>query len=138
MDQNRRNLLKGIVVGWAAVCAAGSLAFPQAWAESPEDAMKDLKFYLDTHDKAHKTFPERISPEEFEGFYAKYLEACRAEGVVPVRLHVGYAEGRAFCLNLAPDAEAVKRAHDRVGLPYDAITEVVMAQPGDAFFRKPK
>ena len=50
-----------------------------------------------------------------------------------MRLHVGYAAGRAFCLTMAPDAAAVGRAHDRVGLPYDDITEVLLAGPGDAF-----
>jgi hypothetical protein len=55
---------------------------------------------------------------------------------VPIEIHVGYNDGRAFCLNMAPDAEAVKRAHDRVGLPYDTITEVTTATPGEAFFKR--
>ncbi|MCE1189256.1 MAG: DUF4242 domain-containing protein [Ignavibacteria bacterium] len=100
--------------------------------------MKNLKFFIDTHDKNNQTFPEQITTAEFEGFYAQYEQACYAEGVVPVRLHVGYKEGRAFCLTLAPDAEAVKRAHDRIGLPYDSITEVEFATPGDTFFRRPQ
>jgi hypothetical protein len=99
--------------------------------------MKPLKFFIDTHDRNNKTFPAKISPVEFEGFYAKYEKACLDAGVIPVRLHVGYNEGRAFCLTMASDADAVKRAHDKVGLPYDAITEVVMATPGDTFFRRP-
>lgn len=98
--------------------------------------MKPMRFFLDTHDRKNKTFPERLSPAEFEGFYAQYEQACYAEGVVPVRTHVGYEEGRAFCLNMAPDAEAVKRAHARVGLPFDDIVEVAMATPGDTFFRR--
>jgi hypothetical protein len=44
--------------------------------------------------------------------------------VVPLRVHVGYDEGRAFCFTMAPDADAVRRAHERVGLPFDSITEV--------------
>jgi hypothetical protein len=99
--------------------------------------MKPLKFFIDTHDRNNNTFPAKISPVEFEGFYAKYEKACQDEGVIPVRLHVGYNEGRAFCLTMASGADAVKRAHDKVGLPYDAITEVVMATPGDTFFRRP-
>ena len=59
------------------------------------------------------------------------------KSVIPVRLHVGYNEGRAFCLTMAPDAESVKRAHDRVGLPYDTITEIATATPADTFFRRP-
>ena len=97
--------------------------------------MQSIRFFIDTHDRNRNTFPAGIGVKEFEGFYKAYLEACQAEGVVPIRLHVGYEEGRAFCLNMAPDADAVKRAHERVGLPYDSITEVQMATPGDTFFR---
>lgn len=98
--------------------------------------MKSLKFFMDTHDRANKTFPAKITPVEFEGFYAKYEKACYEEGVIPVRLHVGYNSGRAFCLTMAPDTESVKRAHDRVGLPYDTITEIATATPADTFFRR--
>jgi Nickel responsive protein SCO4226-like len=99
--------------------------------------MQPMRLFIDTHDRKLKTFPDKLTPEEFEGFYALYEKACYAEGVVPVRLHVGYEDGRAFCLNMAPDAEAVKRAHDRVGLPFDSITEVKTATPGDTFFHRP-
>ncbi len=98
--------------------------------------MQALKLFLDTHDRDHKSFPENLTPAQFEGFFAQYEEACYAEGVIPVRVHVGYGEGRAFCLTLAPDAEAVRRAHARVGLPFDTITEVQTATPGDTFFRR--
>jgi len=98
--------------------------------------MKPMRFFLDTHDRSKGTFPTKLTPLEFEGFYAKYEKACYEEGVVPVRAHVGFDEGRAFCLNLAPDAESVKRAHEKVDLPYDSITEVTMATPGDTFFRR--
>jgi len=98
--------------------------------------MKPMRFFMDTHDKTRNTFPQKLTPQDFEGFFAKYEAACYAEGVIPVRLHVGYGEGRAFCLTMAPDAEAVKRAHDKVGLPFDSITEVNMATPGDTFFRR--
>ena len=40
-------------------------------------------------------------------------------------------EGRAFCLNMAPSADAVKRVHDKVGLAYDTITEVKTISPFD-------
>jgi hypothetical protein len=97
--------------------------------------MQSMRFFIDTHDRTRNTFPAGIGVTEFEGFYASYLAACQAEGVVPIRLHVGYEDGRAFCLNMAPDAEAVRRAHERAGLPFDSITEVQMATPGDTFFR---
>jgi hypothetical protein len=99
--------------------------------------MQAMRFYLDTHDRSRNTFPAKLSVPEFEAFYALYEQACYAEGVVPVRIHVGIEEGRAFCLNMASDADAVKRVHERVGLPFDSITEITTATPGDIFFRRP-
>lgn len=96
--------------------------------------MQPMKFFVDTHDVRHGTFPGGISKEDFAAFYAKYEEACRAENVVNLRAHVSFEDGRAFCFNMAPDAEAVRRAHERAGLPFDEITEVVTATPGDLFF----
>lgn len=98
--------------------------------------MQAMRYFLDTHDRSRGTFPAQLSPEEFEVFFAQYEAACQAEGVIPLRTHVGFAEGRAFCLNLAPDAESVRRAHQRVGLPYDDISEITTATPGDTFFRR--
>lgn len=98
--------------------------------------MQAMRFFIDTHDRKNDTFPDGISLSQFEAFYANYEQACQAEGVIPLKVHVGFGEGRAFCFNMAPDAEAVKRAHARVGLPYDEITEVTTATPGDMFFRK--
>lgn len=97
--------------------------------------MHKMRFFIDTHDRTRQTFPEKLSPEDFEGFYAKYEAACYDEGVVPLRTHVGFEDGRAFCFNMAPDADAVRRVHDRLGLPFDSITEVTTATPGDMFFR---
>lgn len=100
--------------------------------------MQAMHLFLDTHDRSRNTFPDQLSVPEFEAFYAQYEQACYAEGVVPLRIHVGLEEGRAFCLNLASDAEAVRRVHERVGLPFDSITEVTTATPGDIFFRRPE
>ncbi len=98
--------------------------------------MQAMRFFLDTHDRTRNTFPAQLTPVEFEGFFEQYEQACYAEGVVPLRIHVGYEDGRAFCLNMAPDADAVKRVHERVGLPFDSITEVSTATPGDTFYRR--
>ncbi len=98
--------------------------------------MQAMRFFIDTHDRDQKTFPAQLSPEQFQGFFAQYEQACAAEGVVPLRIHVGLEAGRAFCFNMAPDADAVRRAHERVGLPYDSITEVTTATPGDLFFQR--
>lgn len=137
MDHDRRLFLKGVVAAGVTVAAGSALLTSEAQAKGKEKTMESLKFFIDTHDRNNKTFPAKISPAEFESFYAKYEKACYEEGVIPVRLHVGYKDGRAFCLTMAPDTDAVKRAHDKVGLPYDAITEVAMATPGDTFFRRP-
>ncbi|ODR97992.1 hypothetical protein AUC68_10805 [Methyloceanibacter methanicus] len=98
--------------------------------------MQKMKFFIDTHDQANGTFPKGISKEDFAGFYDKYEAACEEEGVVSLRLHVGFEAGRAFCLNMAPDADAVRRVHEKVGLPFDEITEVSTVTPGDMFFAR--
>jgi hypothetical protein len=98
-------------------------------------ATKPMHFYMDTHDKTKGTFPAGLTPEQFEVFYGAYKKAMFEEGVIPIRVHVAYEDGRAFCLSMAPDIESVKRAHEKLGLPYDSITEVFMATPGDTFFK---
>ncbi|MBI5263575.1 MAG: DUF4242 domain-containing protein [Bradyrhizobium sp.] len=98
--------------------------------------MKPMRFFIDTHDTASKTFPAGLAPADLEGFIVKYEEACRAEDVVLLRVHAGLEAGRAFCFTMAPDADAVRRAHERVGLPFEEITEVMTATPGDTFFRR--
>lgn len=143
MEIDRRDFLKGAIAAGVTAAVSGTVLASEAFAKNAanktgkETAMKPLKLFMDTHDRANKTFPAKITPIEFEGFYAKYEKACYEEGVIPLRLHVGYNDGRAFCLTMAPDAASVKRAHDRVGLPYDTITEVATATPGDTFFRRP-
>jgi hypothetical protein len=97
--------------------------------------MQQMKFFLDTHDQKNGTFPAGISREDFAAFFAKYERIAREEGVVVLRLHVGFEEGRAFCLNMAPSAEHVRRLHSMAGLPYDTITEVSTTTPGDLFFQ---
>ncbi len=96
--------------------------------------MQKMKFFVDTHDQQRGTFPPGLTPEELASFLRKYEEACRAEGVVMLRVHAGLEAGRAYCFNMAPDADAVRRVHERVGLPFDTITEVTTVTPGDLFF----
>lgn len=56
--------------------------------------------------------------------------------VVIIRTHVSFDDGRTVCLNMATDAEALSRAHERVGLPFDSTVEVTTATPGDMFFQR--
>ncbi|GAB4352645.1 MAG: hypothetical protein Kow0026_10320 [Oricola sp.] len=97
--------------------------------------MEKMRMFVDTHDQARGTYPGGLSEAEFGQFFATFDEACREEGVIIVSANVGLAAGRAFCITLAPGEEAVRRAHERVGLPYDSITEVETATPGSFFFR---
>lgn len=90
-----------------------------------------MKMFIDTHDEASGTFPKGISRLDLAAFYHSYLDACREEGVINLRIHTGLGEGRAFCVNLAPDADAVRRVHERAGLPFDTITEVTAVSPFD-------
>ncbi len=92
-----------------------------------------MKMFIDTHDVANGTFPEGLTKEQFASFYPGYLEACRAEGVISMKVHVGLAEGRAFCVTLAPDEDAVRRAHEKAGLPFGSITEVSDVSQFDIF-----
>ena len=134
MESTRRDFIIGASAAGLAA-AIGSQAFPtNLFAQQRGKGMKTMKFFLDTHDRENKTFPAKISRKEFKQFYEGYKEACYAENVIPVRLHVGYDGGKAFCLTMAPNEEAVKKAHERAGLPYDSITEVEFATPGDTFF----
>jgi len=85
---------------------------------------RSMKMFIDIHDRANGTLPDGLTQEQFRGVYKAYLAACREEGVTSLRAHAGLGEGRVFCVSLAPDAEAVRRAHDRVGMAFDSITEV--------------
>lgn len=96
--------------------------------------MQKMRLFIDTHDKATGTFPESIGKDDFTGVYKAYADACRDEGVVIVNTMLSAGDGRMFCVNLAPDADAIRRAHDRVGLTFDTITEVTTASPGDIHF----
>ncbi|TXH66038.1 MAG: DUF4242 domain-containing protein [Lysobacteraceae bacterium] len=95
--------------------------------------MMPMRFFIDTHDREQETFPAALSTEQFGEFLSAYERACRDEGVVLMRVHTNLEVGRAFCMTLAPDADAVRRAHARVGLPFDSITEVAAAGPYDIF-----
>ncbi|MDD3596978.1 DUF4242 domain-containing protein [Sulfuricurvum sp.] len=90
-----------------------------------------MHFYMDTHDKSNGTFPEGITPEGLAEFYKQYEKACEEEGVISLKIHVGFNEGRAFCLNMAPSISAVFNVHQKVGLPFDTITEVSTISPAD-------
>ena len=96
--------------------------------------MHEMKFFIDTHDHRSSTFPAGISKAQFQEFFSQYEKASREEDVVVLRAHVGLAEGRAYCFNMAPSAEHVRLAHEHAGLAFESITEVATATPGDLTF----
>ena len=96
--------------------------------------MQDMYFFIDTHDKKNETFPDGITTEQFKDFYKSYQQACKEEGVISVKIHAGVEDGRAFCVNMAPNQEAVFNVHKKVGLPYDTITKVNSISPEDILF----
>ena len=98
--------------------------------------MKKMRLFIDLHDRSNDTFPNNLSKDDFEVFFANYEKTCYEEQVIPLRTHVSFEEGKAFCLNMAKDIEAIARVHARVGLPYDSISEVTTVTPGDMFFNR--
>jgi hypothetical protein len=126
----------------ASLCVAALLALSVGVAYAETTAPKSpkaaktasppiMKLYMDTHDKANGTFPASITSKQLNEFYGKFAKACSEEGVVIVRTYVSQKDGRAFCLNMATSIAAVKKAHDKAGLPYGSITEVNGVAPTD-------
>ena len=97
--------------------------------------MQRMKFFIDTHDRRSATFPAGLGKEQFADFFGKYEAVAREHGVVVLRVHVGLEEGRAYCFTMAPGVDQVRAVHQALGLPYEVITEVATATPGDLFFR---
>ncbi len=84
-----------------------------------------MKYIIDTHDVAKGSFPEEeISPEQFVEIYSHFDKAAEEEGVTGLGAHVNLKDGKAFCFTTGPDSEAVRRAHEKINLPFDSITEV--------------
>jgi len=96
--------------------------------------MQKLKFFVDTHDHKRSTFPQNLTKDQLAAFLRTFEEACQAESVVMLRAHVSLKDGLAYCFTMAPDEAAVRRAHERAGLPFDTITEVTTVTPGDLYF----
>jgi len=53
-----------------------------------------------------------------------FEKACESEGGLALGAHVNLKQGKAFCFTAGPDVEAIRKAHDAIGLPYDPITDV--------------
>ena len=89
------------------------------------DRKTQMKYFIDTHDKTKGSFPQgQLTEAEFFAKFDALEEAAPKFGVGAHAAHVNLKEGRAFCFMSGPDAEAVRRAHEAVQLPFDSITEV--------------
>jgi hypothetical protein len=82
------------------------------------------KYFIDTHDMAKGSWPKQVSEEEFVELYARFGEALQEQGGHDLGAHVNVQQCKAFCFTWGPDAEAVRRAHEKLSFPFDSITEV--------------
>ena len=84
-----------------------------------------MKYFIDTHDRTKGSFPQGLLTEaEFFAQFDGLEEAAAQFHVGAHAAHVNLKAGKAFCFMSGPDAEAVRKAHEAVHLPYDSITEV--------------
>jgi hypothetical protein len=91
-----------------------------------------MKYFIDTHDKTKGSFPEQVLTEE--QFFAQFDALERAAHQYDVfghAAHVNLEEGKAFCFMSGPDAEAIRKAHAAINLPFDSITEVQRVTSAD-------
>jgi len=84
-----------------------------------------MKYFIDTHDRTKGSWPaEGVSEAEFLEIYSRFETACEEVGGADLGAHVNVAEGKAYCFTKGPDAEAIRRAHEKLCFPFDSITEV--------------
>lgn len=84
-----------------------------------------MKYFIDTHDRTKGSFPaEPVSDTDFIGIYGSFESACEHEGGLAMGAHVNLPGGKAYCFTAGPNEEAIRKAHEAIGLPYDSITEV--------------
>ncbi|MBV8071661.1 MAG: DUF4242 domain-containing protein [Acidobacteriaceae bacterium] len=83
-----------------------------------------MKYFIDTHDKSKGSWPKQVTESEFVQLYSGFETACEEQGGADLGAHVNVAECKAYCFTKGPDAEAIRRAHEKLGFPFDSITEV--------------
>jgi len=83
------------------------------------------KYFIDTHDRTKGSWPaEGVTEAEFVEIYSQFEAACEEVGGTDLGAHVNVAEGKAYCFTKGPDAEAIRRAHEKLYFSFDSITEV--------------
>jgi hypothetical protein len=84
-----------------------------------------MKYFIDTHDRSKGSWPsESVSDDEFIEIYNGFEKACEEVGGADLGAHVNIAQGKAYCFTKGPDADAIRRAHEKLNFPFDSITEV--------------
>lgn len=84
-----------------------------------------MKYFIDSHDRTKGSWPvEGVSEAEFLEIYSQFETACEEVGGTDLGAHVNVAEGKAYCFTKGPDADAIRRAHEKLNFPFDTITEV--------------
>ena len=83
-----------------------------------------MKYFIDTHDRTKGSWPREVTGAEFIEIYSGFEKACEEVGGADLGAHVNIAEAKAYCFTKGPDAEAIRRAHEKIGFPFDSITEV--------------
>ena len=96
-----------------------------------------MKYFLDTHDRKAGSFPtEEFGSQQFLDVYNKFDKHCEEEGITLIQAHVNLKEGKAFCITKAPSREAIKRAHEKINLPYTSLVEINTITAGNFFGKK--
>lgn len=75
--------------------------------------------FMDVHDGMHG-----ISSDDLAAAHKADLEIQGEEGVNFKHAWADPQSGKVFCLSDAPNADAVKRIHERAGHPTDQVYEV--------------
>jgi polyferredoxin len=68
-----------------------------------------------------RSFPQPVVPEEVECRHGRAKTCFDLHGVELVHSYISKDRRRMVCIYRAPDAEAVRRANDQSGLPFDRV-----------------
>ena len=87
-----------------------------------------MKYFIDAHDKTKGSFPKE---EQFFDQFDALEKAGEQFHVVGHAAHVNLKDGKAFCFMSGPGAEAIRKTHAAINLPFDSITEVKRVSGAD-------
>jgi hypothetical protein len=89
--------------------------------DAPERGNCTMARFMDVH-----THMEGVTPEALMAAHQADLDIEGDEGVHFVQAWGDPKTGHVFCLSEGPDAEAVRKIHDRAGHPADEIHEITI------------